>query len=169
MKYYILDNDQFLEFDVRPDGNRLQIRHRKKIYMVDLVKLDAHRFSFIVNNRSYHVELYPNENNFHLVLNQKRFQVAVLDSRQKIQAEMFDQGRRQSTAATVKAPMPGLILRIEVKEGQFVRAGNPLLVMEAMKMENEIRAEGNGIIKEILVKEQQTVDKDTILIKLGNE
>jgi biotin carboxyl carrier protein len=61
---------------------------------------------------------------------------------------------------SVKAPMPGLITRIEVKIGEIVQPGQGLLVLEAMKMENEIRSSSNCIIKEIKVSDRMTVEKD---------
>ncbi|WP_297465930.1 acetyl-CoA carboxylase biotin carboxyl carrier protein subunit [Thermococcus sp.] len=67
----------------------------------------------------------------------------------------------------VTAPMPGKIIRILVKEGQEVKTGQGLLVLEAMKMENEIPAPKDGVVKKILVKEGDTVDTGQPLVELG--
>ncbi|AEK72913.1 putative acetyl-CoA carboxylase biotin carboxyl carrier protein subunit [Thermococcus sp. 4557] len=67
----------------------------------------------------------------------------------------------------VTAPMPGKILRILVKEGEQVKTGQGLLVLEAMKMENEIPAPKDGVVKKILIKEGDTVDTGQALIELG--
>ena len=67
----------------------------------------------------------------------------------------------------VAAPMPGKILRVLVKEGDSVRTGQGLVVLEAMKMENEIPAPKDGVVKRILVKEGDTVDTGQPLIELG--
>ncbi len=67
----------------------------------------------------------------------------------------------------VTAPMPGKILRILVNEGEKVKAGQGLLVLEAMKMENEIPSPRDGVVKRILVKEGETVDTGQALIELG--
>ncbi|CAD5243539.1 acetyl-CoA carboxylase biotin carboxyl carrier protein subunit [Thermococcus camini] len=67
----------------------------------------------------------------------------------------------------VTAPMPGKILRILVKEGEQVKTGQGLVVLEAMKMENEIPAPKDGVVKKILVKEGDTVDTGQALIELG--
>ncbi len=66
----------------------------------------------------------------------------------------------------IKAPMPGLVTRIEVKVGDIVQQGQGLLVLEAMKMENEIRSSSNCIIKEIKVSERMTVEKDQELLTI---
>ncbi len=67
----------------------------------------------------------------------------------------------------VTSPMPGKILRILVKEGESVKTGQGLVVLEAMKMENEIPAPKDGVVKKILIKEGDTVDTGQPLIELG--
>ncbi|WP_324736735.1 acetyl-CoA carboxylase biotin carboxyl carrier protein subunit [Thermococcus sp. SY098] len=67
----------------------------------------------------------------------------------------------------VSAPMPGKVLRILVSEGEKVKTGQGLLVLEAMKMENEIPAPKDGIVKKILIKEGDTVDTNQPLIEIG--
>lgn len=64
----------------------------------------------------------------------------------------------------VKAPMPGLVLSIKVTENQEVKKGDPILILEAMKMENIIKSPVDGIIKQITVSEKQAVDKNQTLI-----
>lgn len=67
----------------------------------------------------------------------------------------------------VLAPMPGTILAMNVSVGQAVKAGKVLLVLEAMKMENEITAPSDGIVKQILVQKGATVDTDAALVVIG--
>lgn len=76
-------------------------------------------------------------------------------------------GMNLSTAKKVhqlKSPMPGLVLKLLVKEGDEVKAGDPLLVLEAMKMENVFKATGNAVVKSIKVSERQAVEKGEELI-----
>ncbi len=65
---------------------------------------------------------------------------------------------------TVTSPMPGTILNVNVTNGQSVRAGEILLVLEAMKMENDIVAPSDGIVKQVLVTKGSTVDTDQVLV-----
>lgn len=65
----------------------------------------------------------------------------------------------------LKAPMPGLVINIEVKPGDEIEEGDTLLVLEAMKMENVIKAAGSGVVKEIKVEKGEKVDKDQVLIQ----
>jgi len=69
-------------------------------------------------------------------------------------------------SASVKAPLPGLIIKIAVKVGDSIKAGDDVIYMEAMKMENEVQAAVDGIVKEIKVKEGDSVSEGDILIVL---
>ncbi|NJX17348.1 biotin/lipoyl-containing protein, partial [Tamlana crocina] len=66
----------------------------------------------------------------------------------------------------IKAPMPGLILDVLVEEGQKVKEGDYLLVLEAMKMENTLTAPRDGVVKSVSVKKGETVDKSQLLIEM---
>lgn len=75
----------------------------------------------------------------------------------------------ESTTIRLKAPMPGKILEVMVKTGDTVKAGDTLLILEAMKMQNAILASTKGIIKKVLVKEGDTTSKSDLLIELEKE
>jgi biotin carboxyl carrier protein len=66
----------------------------------------------------------------------------------------------------LKAPMPGLVLNILVKEGDNIKKGDSLLVLEAMKMENNIKAAGDGVVKKVNVQVKQAVEKNQVLIEM---
>jgi len=66
----------------------------------------------------------------------------------------------------IRAPMPGLIVKVKVNEGESVRPGTNLLVLEAMKMENEIRSVQYGVVEKIHVKQGMAVEKNQPLVKL---
>jgi biotin carboxyl carrier protein len=88
-----------------------------------------------------------------------------LDERTRTIREMTGGATAQRSVLAVRAPMPGLILRIEVEPGQEVRAGQGVIVMEAMKMENELRADGGGVVARILVSTGQAVEKNAVLVE----
>jgi pyruvate carboxylase subunit B len=64
------------------------------------------------------------------------------------------------------APMPGLVVRVNVKAGDTVEAGQGLIVMEAMKMENELRAHGAGVVKAVRVAPGDAVEKGAVLVEM---
>jgi acetyl/propionyl-CoA carboxylase alpha subunit len=91
----------------------------------------------------------------------------VIDERTKAIRDMAGAGAGPAGPRPVVAPMPGLVLRIEVREGDEVREGQGVAIVEAMKMENELRAVAPGRVTRILVKEGQAVEKDQILVELA--
>jgi biotin carboxyl carrier protein len=88
-----------------------------------------------------------------------RYAVAVRDQETRSVRQAAGDGR-------VKAPIPGLIARLNVDVGQSVESGQPLLVLEAMKMENEIRAPKNGVVRQVAVKPGQTVMLGELLLEV---
>lgn len=93
----------------------------------------------------------------------------VVDERTaQLRALMKDRGKPDAPGL-VRAPMPGLVLRVEVEVGQDVGAGSGLVVLEAMKMENEIRSSGSGRVKAVLVEPGQAVEKGTPLVEVTSD
>lgn len=86
------------------------------------------------------------------------------DDRRRMLHSLAAAGEQRRAAVSVKAPMPGLVVKIEAKVGQSVTRGQGVVVVEAMKMENEVRASDSGVVKEIRVKERQTVEKGEVLV-----
>jgi pyruvate carboxylase subunit B len=94
-----------------------------------------------------------------------RFDIQVLDERAR--AVRAAGGTGIHGAGTLKAPMPGLVVRVEVAEGEPIEAGRGLVVVEAMKMENELKAAGTGVVKKVLVKAGDRVEKGAPLIEIA--
>ncbi|MBA2686705.1 MAG: hypothetical protein H0U64_01265 [Gemmatimonadaceae bacterium] len=95
-----------------------------------------------------------------------RFDVEALDERSKIIRELSGDKEKASGPAPVNAPMPGLIIRINVQVGDEVQAGQGVVVMEAMKMENELRSSSAGRVKAILAQPGTAVVKGARLVEL---
>ncbi len=93
-----------------------------------------------------------------------RFEVEVVDERTRHIRSLVGEGRAATGPAAQKAPMPGLVAKVQVEVGQEVMAGQPVLVLEAMKMENELKAAGPGLVDQILVKPGQAVEKGAVLV-----
>lgn len=96
----------------------------------------------------------------------ERFEVEVQDDRSKQIEALTGQGRKLVAGGVVKAPMPGLVVRVEVSAGQAVEVGAGLVVVEAMKMENELRASHKAIVEQIHVKAGDRVEKGAHLVTL---
>ena len=95
-----------------------------------------------------------------------RFDVEALDERTAAIRELSKLSAAASGPAPLIAPMPGLIVRVNVKAGDKVGQGQGLVVMEAMKMENELRALASGTVKSVNVNAGTAVEKGTVLIEM---
>ena len=99
----------------------------------------------------------------------ERWEVEVLDERTRHIRSLTSGANRPAASVVLKAPMPGLVLRIQVEPGQRVEAGAGLVVLEAMKMENELKAAASGVIKAVLVNSGQAVEKGQVLLEFESE
>jgi biotin carboxyl carrier protein len=123
--------------------------------------------SLSVDGRSYAISAVPGEKRgrWQLAFGQERFSVDAVDERTRAIREMTG-GADDAVEKVVVAPMPGLVVKLEVEVGQAVKAGQGVVIVEAMKMENELKAPADGIVAKVLVTERQTVDKGAVLIVL---
>jgi pyruvate carboxylase subunit B len=96
-----------------------------------------------------------------------RFDGEALDERTRAIRDITAVSAKASGPAPVNAPMPGLIVRVNVKVGDVVQAGQGVVVMEAMKMENELRASAAGTVKAINVDQGKAVEKGTTLVEFS--
>lgn len=105
---------------------------------------------------------------FVLRINGKEVTVKLRDEvESRIHAMGFDINRHHIKLNHVSSPMPGMVLKILAQEGEEVSEGQPVIVLEAMKMENVLNAPASGVISKIHVTEKQNVDKNEILVELG--
>ena len=95
-----------------------------------------------------------------------RFEVEAIDERRRAIRDMAGAGAVSTGPAPLVAPMPGLVVRINVKAGDQVQPGQALVVMEAMKMENELRTASAGTVKAIRITPGTAVERGTTLIEL---
>jgi biotin carboxyl carrier protein len=95
----------------------------------------------------------------------ERFEVEVLDERARHIRSLTGGSERARGPAVLKAPMPGLVVRVQVEAGQPVAAGAGVVVLEAMKMENELRAATAGVVRMIRVRPGEAVEKGQVLVE----
>ncbi|MFW6089605.1 MAG: acetyl-CoA carboxylase biotin carboxyl carrier protein subunit [Gemmatimonadota bacterium] len=106
---------------------------------------------------------------WHVELEGWMIRVRVDDERTHRIRELTAEAGRGAAEVELRAPMPGLVVRVAVAAGDTVRAGDTLVVMEAMKMENELRAERGGIVADVHAAEGATVDRDDLLVTFASD
>jgi biotin carboxyl carrier protein len=95
----------------------------------------------------------------------ERWEVEVIDERTRYIRSLTGGSTGHRAGGTLKAPMPGLVLRVQVAPGQNVAAGTGVIVLEAMKMENELKAVGAGVVRSVRVSAGEAVEKGQVLIE----
>lgn len=163
MKYYTrVDNT---EYEVEINGESILLNGEP--VNVDLMRSGAAElYSVLFGGRSY--EMLVNADRFNYTINVRgvQFQVQVEDER----ARRMNRARRLPTLPdgelAITAPIPGLVVRVLVAVGDAIEEGQPVVLLEAMKMENELRAMRGGIVKSVLVAGGQRVDQNAPLIIL---
>lgn len=167
MKYVVTIGGRTREFVV--DGDQVEVdgrRHTARVEMVDGTPV-CH---LVLDGRSWSFAVTPGEPGEWLILDRgEPVAVEVLDERTRYIRSLIGAGRSHSAGGPVKAPMPGLVVKILVEVGQAVAAGQGLLVLEAMKMENEIKAVGAGTVDQVHVRAGAAVEKGAVLVTLRAE
>ena len=126
------------------------------------------QFHVLKDNKSYKAEIISADfisKKYTVKVNNNTYEVAISDALDELIKSMGIERGRTKVVNAIKAPMPGLILEINVSVGQEVKENDPLLILEAMKMENSFLSPRNGIIKSIAVEKGNAVDKGQLLIE----
>jgi len=152
---------------INKEGNKVQITVDGKMYDVDVVMVENGVYSIIHNNKSYNIELVKGETakNYNVNTLYNSISLEIVDSQAKYiksrQKDDIDESQDK-----IFSPMPGKVVKIPVNKGDQVVAGTTVIIVEAMKMQSEYKVKRDSIIKDILVKEGDTVDGNQTLIVL---
>lgn len=135
----------------------------------DWQQIGENKFHVIYKNGSYTVELLDkNETGkeFTIAVNGIKHQLSASDEFDELLKKLGLDKLASNKVNDIKAPMPGMVLRIQVKEGDAIKKGDSILVLEAMKMENVIKAAGDGVVKKINISEKTVVEKNQVMVVL---
>ncbi|MCD0487529.1 biotin/lipoyl-binding protein [Pedobacter sp. MC2016-14] len=162
--YKIKVNDQF-NFEIENDQDALKVNGEN--VAMDIQQLAAGRFHFLYKHKSYTVELVSEnsaDKTAFVKVNGKDYQVALEDRFDLLLKQMGIDNFAAGKSAEIKAPMPGLVLNVLIVEGQEIKKGDNLIVLEAMKMENMLKSAADGIVKHVLVSQGDKVEKNQVLV-----
>lgn len=163
MKYFVTIGSRVLEVELGPNGVRVDGTEVE----ADLAEMDGTEVrTLLLGGRSYRIlagKEGPGEWGLHL--SGRQLKARVLDERRQAIHELTGMSAAGAGPGALRAPMPGLVIKVEVQEGDVVARGQGLVIVEAMKMENELKAEGDGRVRKVLVTAGHTVEKDQILVE----
>lgn len=164
IKSIIGDSEFAITFDKEGSSGTLNGEN----FSWDLLANAPDSFHIIRNNKSYTVFVEERaEHTYTLRINGEKVVVSVKDKMDLLMEAMGISNTSSAKVKEVKAPMPGLVLRLMVEEGATVSRGDNLLVLEAMKMENIIKSPGDGTVGRIHVSMGQAVEKNQVLITMA--
>jgi biotin carboxyl carrier protein len=162
--YQINVNDKF-NFEVEADQHQFKVNN--EVVVIDRSESNAFSSHVLYQNKSYNIEVVSfdkAEKTATIKVNGRIYSLQIKDQFDKLLKQLGMDNLATNKILQVKAPMPGLVLTILAAEGDEVKKGDNLLVLEAMKMENMIKSPTDGTIKKIAIAQGDKVEKNELLI-----
>jgi biotin carboxyl carrier protein len=138
-----------------------------KVYEVDLDSIAGQPlYSLLLGGRSYEAYVYPAEQGWQVLLDGQSYPALVeVEIQKRLRVAGATPG--EHTGLHLKSPMPGLVVAVPVEEGQAVRKGDVLVVLESMKMQNELKSRRDGVVAHLRVQTGDRVEQNQILLSVG--
>lgn len=149
-------------------GDIIEGKVNEKAFELDLIKTGEDSFHVLKNNQSYNIDLLgydSDEKVYKIAVNGNAYSIELEDEYDRLLKEMGLKNLAAAKQKELKAPMPGKVLSVMVEPGQEVEKNEPLLILEAMKMENVIKAQDEGVVKSVKVEEGKSVEKNAVLVE----
>jgi len=163
MKYQVTIGDRKFEVDINGDDPAITVNGRRMV-------VDHRRFkggklhSLLADNVKFEFDLERSNGGYDIWHSTGSMFAEVVDEKTNRLRKLMGETGGAAKLSQLKAPMPGLVVAVQVQPGQDVKKGEGLVIVEAMKMENELKATGPGKVKEIKVKKGQAVEKNEVLV-----
>ena len=164
MRYYVQSEDRLIEVDLAEGSGIMRVRIDGEERLVDLKEVsDPSLFSLVIDNESHEVFVEEQDGEYSVLVSGEQFRLRVQDEWTRRLANIQRKSRVPEGELQIKAPMPGIVLSIEVEAGQVVERGQGLVVLGAMKMENQIKAPRGGTIRSVDCAPNQAVEQGRVL------
>jgi biotin carboxyl carrier protein len=166
MRYFakLQGQKEAVPVDIEPlGGTRYRLTLDERTYTVDALTLEHGAVSMLVDGASYHVEFEENADEVGVLVRGQVARVDVADER-RLRLRAGSTGFTAEGKQVINAPMPGKVAKVLVKLGDEVKEGQGLVVVEAMKMENELKSPKAGKVVELLAREGTTVENNAKLV-----
>jgi biotin carboxyl carrier protein len=165
MKYFAKVNDK--EFEIVIDSEQEVIVNGVPYEMDFQLLHEDGVLSLLLNNRSLEAVVQERDDSWDVLTRGELYSVRVQDERMYRLAQARGSAPAVSGEAQICSPMPGVIVAVAVYEGDAVRQGDKVVILESMKMENELRAPRDGIVSRVNVSKGDSVEKDQVLVVIS--
>jgi acetyl/propionyl-CoA carboxylase alpha subunit len=162
-----LGNDQLVEFELS-DKNPLEGKFKDKDFSFNVISKEGDQLVVSGNGKKYDARLLDVDTvnkTAVMKVNGEKFTIAITDQYDDLLKSMGLDEASSAKVSELKAPMPGLVLDIKVNAGDEVKKDDPLVVLEAMKMENILKSPADGVVGSINISKGDTVDKNAVLVQ----
>jgi biotin carboxyl carrier protein len=164
MKYITTSDDKEFEIEVVDERH---IRIGDRLLEVDFESVSGQPvFSLILDGKSYEAFVYQGEEDWEVLIRGRQYQVNIEDEREKRLKASAGGGSMEGGEFHLKAPMPGLVVAVLMEEGQEVKKGQVMLILESMKMQNELKAPRDGTMGRVRVKAGESVEQKQTLLSV---
>jgi biotin carboxyl carrier protein len=164
MKYITTIEDQDFEVEIIDEK---RVRIGKRVLNVDFESVSGQPvYSLIVNGKSYEAYVREDDITWQVLLRGRLYSAQIEDEREKRLRAAGKAGMAEMGEYNLKAPMPGLAVAVLVSEGQAVIKGQVLLILESMKMQNELKSPRDGVVGRIRVKAGESVEQRQTLLNV---
>lgn len=163
MKYSLKIGKEILNFNLAESGEVFNIEFNEKKYNAELIKIDSNLYSMILDGQTCTVAIKKEGKSIEIFYKGDLFSFEIPSARDKSSLE------NASGVDKISAPMPGRVVKVLKKVGDIIKEGEGLIVVEAMKMESELKSSIDGKVSEISVKDGDTVDLGAHLITVEND
>lgn len=162
MKYEVNIDDQTFEIDILPGGEILMNGDPVEVDFEPMGHTGL--YSLLVNNESFEALVEQRDGIWNVLFRGKLYEVTVVDERAMMLRARADMLESDTGEITIKAPMPGLVVDVVVEVGQEVDKGDVCVILESMKMENELKASRAGRVERINVKAGDSVEQNQVMV-----
>jgi biotin carboxyl carrier protein len=163
-----VNGDKQFKTDLKLTGTSFEGTLNASLIKGDLLKLNEFQYHLLFGNKSYNIDLISlnaEEKTLVVKINSVKYSLQLKDKYDELLHNLGLDKLASKKLNDIKAPMPGMVLNILVNEGDTVKKGDALLVLEAMKMENILKSPADGTIKKITAVKGTAVEKNQILIQ----
>ncbi len=168
MRYYANVDGQTLEVDIEGEGDNLRIIMDGEQLPASLRLVSSPSlYSLLLGNGSHELFVEHRDGEYLITIAGELVSVKVQNERARALAAVTPKNRTKACEMAIRAPMPGMVVSIAVTPGSTVTEGSALLVLEAMKMLNELKAPQSGLIKAVNVQQGDTVESGQVLAVLA--
>lgn len=153
-------------FDIQLNNTEISVNSQP--FKWDMVEIKDGNFHILYNNHSFNAEVLEADyqtKSFLIKINKRTYSISLKDRFDILLDQLGMSNANTAKVNDLKAPMPGLIVDIKVQIGDTVKKGDTILILEAMKMENILKASGDGIVKNIKIAPKQNVEKNQVMIE----